>query len=82
MLIVRCKQCNKEISSTNKTQCCGCPNMMTVTGDNVSAVDLNKVIMLNSKKNTKQKSVLSSQDLMYQEERKNRKVRKLDFKVR
>jgi len=56
--------------------------MMAVTGDNVSAVDLNKVIMLNSKKNTKQKSVLSSQDLMYQEERKNRKVRKLDFEVR
>ena len=58
MLVVRCKQCNKEISSTNKTQCCGCPNMMTVTGDNVSAVDLNKVVMLNSKKDTKQKGVL------------------------
>lgn len=56
--------------------------MMTVTGDNVSAVDLNQVVMLNSKENTKQKGVLSSQDLMYQEERRNRKVRKLDFEVR
>jgi hypothetical protein len=56
--------------------------MMTVTGDNVSALDLNKVVMLNSKENTKQKSVLSPQDLMYQEERRNRKVRKLDFDVR
>ena len=82
MLVVRCKSCNKEISSTNKTQCCGCPNMMTVTGENISAVDLTKVIMLNSKKDTKQKGVLSSQDLMYQEQRRNRKVKKLDFEVR
>ena len=82
MLVVRCKQCNKEISSTNKTQCCGCPNMMTVTRESVSAVDLNQVVMLNSKKDNKQKSILTSQDLMYQEERRNRKVRKLDFDVR
>lgn len=56
--------------------------MMTVTGENISAVDLTKVIMLNSKKDTKQKGVLSSQDLMYQEQRRNRKVKKLDFEVR
>ena len=82
MLVVRCKQCNKEIHGSNKTQSCGCPNMMTVNGDNITAVDLNKVIMLNSKKDAKQKGVLSSQDLMYQEERRQRKVRKLDFEVR
>ena len=82
MLVVRCKQCNKEIHSTNKTKCCGCPNMMTVTGDNVSAVDLNQVVMLNFKKVTKQKGVLSSSDLSFQEERRKRKVRKLDFDVR
>ena len=81
-MLVRCKVCNTELRSTNKVQCCGCPNMMIVTGDNVSAVDLNQVVMLNSKENTKQKDVLSSQDLMYQEERRNRKVRKLDFEVR
>ena len=82
MLVVRCKQCNKEIHSNNKTQSCGCPNMMTIIGENITAVDLNMVIMLNSNKDTKRKGVLSSQDLMYQEERRNRKVRKLDFEVR
>ncbi len=82
MLIVRCKQCNTEIHGTNKTQSCGCPNMMTVIGEKISAVDLNKVVMLNSQKNIKQKDVLSSQDLMYQEERRSRKVKKLDFEIR
>lgn len=56
--------------------------MMTVIGEKISAVDLNKVVMINSQKNIKQKDVLSSQDLMYQEERRNRKVRKLDFEIR
>jgi len=55
---------------------------MTVIGEKISAVDLNKVIMINSQKNIKQKDVLSTQDLMYQEERRNRKVKKLDFEIR
>jgi len=38
--------------------------------------------MINSNKETKQKGVLSNQDLAYQEERRHRKVRKLDFEVR
>jgi len=81
MLSVRCKECNTELHSTTKVQCCGCPNQMTVVGDKVSAVDLSKVIMLNSTQK-KQKNVLSQQDLMFQEERRQRKVRKLDFEVR
>jgi len=82
MLKVRCKSCNREIVSSTKTQCCGCPNMLTVKEDNITAVDLTKVVMLNSNKETKQKGVLSNQDLAYQEERRHRKVRKLDFEVR
>jgi len=82
MLVVRCKQCNKEIHSTNKTQSCGCPNMMTIIGENITAVDLNDIVMLNSGKEIKNHGVLSNQDLMYQEERRHRKVRKLDFEVR
>ena len=82
MLKIRCKSCGKEIVSSTKTQCCGCPNMLTVREDNITAVDLNLVIMLNSNKETKRKGVLSSQDLAYQEERRHRKVRKLDFDVR
>jgi len=82
MLKIRCKSCGKEIVSSTKTQCCGCPNMLTVREDNITAVDLNLVIMLNSNKETKQKGILTSQDLAYQEERRHRKVRKLDFDVR
>ena len=82
MLKVRCKSCNKEIISSTKTQCCGCPNMLTVREDNITAVDLNKVIMLNSTKEPKKKGILSSHDLAFQEERRQRKVRKLDFDIR
>ena len=81
MLIVRCKDCNKEISSTFKTQVCGCSNMMTVKNDSVTALDLSRVIMLNSTQK-EHKSILSTQDLAYQEARRQRKVRKLDFEVR
>ena len=82
MFKVRCKSCNKEIVSSTKTQSCGCPNMLTVRDDNITAVDLNKVIMLNSNKEAKQKGFLTSQDLAYQEERRHRKVRKLDFDIK
>ena len=81
MLVVRCRDCSKELTGTTKTQVCGCPNMMTVKGDSVTAVDLSRVIMVNSTKK-EQKNVLSSSDLAYQEARRQRKVRKLDFDVR
>ena len=35
-----------------------------------------------TKKETKTKDVLTTQDLAFQEERRKRKVRKLDFEVR
>ncbi len=82
MLVVRCKDCNKEITShPTKTQCCGCSNMMTVKGDGVSAIDLSRVVMVNSTQK-EQRNVLSSSDLAYQEARRQRKVRKLDFEIR
>jgi len=85
MLVVRCRDCSKEVSSHgNHTQSCGCPNMTTVKGDSVTAVDLSRVIMIQSttKKDSKTKDVLTTQDLAFQEERRKRKVRKLDFEVR
>ena len=84
MLVVQCKDCRKEITSnTGRSQSCGCPNMMTVKGDSVTAVDLTRVVMVSSTHKTKPKDgVLSDRDLMYQEERRKRKVRKLDFEVR
>ena len=32
-MLVRCKVCNKELRSTSKVQCCGCPNMMKVVDE-------------------------------------------------
>ena len=84
MLKIRCKSCNKELEShPTKTRCCGCENMATVRGENISALNLNLVEIISSgynKKNTN--SVLSNQDLAFQEERKNRKVKKLEFEIR
>ena len=84
MLVVRCRECNTEISShETQAKSCGCPNMTTVKGDSVTAVDLGKVLMIQSeKKQSKSKDVLSAQDLNFQEERRKRKIRKLDFEVR
>ena len=80
MITVRCKECNKELSSTGKVQFCGCPNQMAVVDNKVGANDLDKVVMVSYKK--EQGNVLSSSDLAYQEERRKRKVRKLNFEVR
>jgi len=55
---------------------------MSVKGDKVSARDLSKILMIDNDSLQKNKSVLSNQDLAFQEERKKRKVRKLDFDVR
>ena len=84
MLVVRCRDCQKEISSQSggRSQSCGCPNMMTVKGDSVTALDLSRVIMISSEKKKKNNEVLSPQDLSFQEERRKRKVRKLDFEIR
>ena len=80
MLSVRCKQCNVELTSSSKTQVCGCPNMMTITGDAVSAVDLKKVVITRLDK--KENEGLTSHDLEWQEKRRKRKVRKLDFEIK
>jgi hypothetical protein len=82
MITVRCKNCNREIKSNHHTQCCGCPNMMTVIEDKITAVDLTKVVMVELNKETIPKNFLSQSDLSYQEQRRKRKVRKLDFDVR
>ena len=65
MLSVRCKVCNVELTSSSKTQVCGCPNMMTITDDAVSATDLKKVVI--TRLDTKETEGLTSQDLQWQE---------------
>ncbi len=81
MIIIRCKECNKEIKSNTQTQTCGCSNMLTVTDDAFSARDMSQVIVVRSHQNI-EKDGLTSQDLQWQEQRRKRKVRKLDFEIR
>jgi hypothetical protein len=83
MISIRCKDCNKElVGHPTKTITCGCSNMATIRGDKISALDLSRVVMLNSLKENQTKSVLTSQDIAWQEARRQRKVRRLDFEVR
>jgi hypothetical protein len=82
MIIVRCKECNTELTSTNKVQTCGCPNQMNLVNNKVGAVDLDKVVMVSYDREVKIDSVFSREELAYQEQRRKRKVRRLDFEVR
>ena len=55
--------------------------MTTIRGDKISAVDLSQVVMLNSY-TSKKENVLTQEDIRWQEERRQRKVRKLNFEIR
>ena len=82
-LKIRCRSCGKELEGhSTKTVSCGCPNMATIRGDKISALDLSSVVMLNSLKENQKTNVLSSQDIAWQEARRQRKVKRLDFEVR
>ena len=79
MIVVRCKDCGVEV--TNQSGSCGCPNMVRVSEDTVTAFDLTRTIIVRANQ-AKQKSALSPDDLAFQEKRRKRKVRKLVFEVR
>ena len=79
---VRCRSCGKEVESrSGKTVTCGCPNMVTISGDVISATDMSDVIMLSPRREERE-SHFSRQDIEWQEARKNRKIRKLNFEIR
>ena len=82
-LKIRCRSCGKELEGhPTKTVTCGCPNMATNRGDKITAVDLSSVVMLNSYSHKSKSGVLTSEDLAFQEARRQRKVKRLDFEVR
>ena len=81
MITVRCKQCNTEVKSDSHPKSCGCPNMLTVTEDTFTAVDLTSIVVVRSNQKTETEG-LTSQDLQWQEQRRKRKVRKLNFEIR
>ena len=82
-LKIRCRTCGRELEGhPTKTISCGCSNMATIRGDKISALDLSQIVMLNSLRQNQNKGVLTSQDIAWQEARRQRKVRRLDFEVR
>ena len=55
---------------------------MSVVDNKVGANDLDKVVMVSNNLERKLDSHFSREELLYQEERRRRKVRRLDFDVR
>ena len=55
---------------------------MSVIDDVIGAIDLNEVVLTKHEENIKYNGILTNHDLQYQEERRKRKVRKLDFEER
>ena len=82
MIVVRCKECGTELTSSSKVQFCGCPNQMRVVDNKVGAVDLDKVVMVSNNIERRIDSHFSKEELQYQEERRRRKVRRIQFEER
>ncbi len=81
---VRCKSCNRELEGiSSKTVSCGCSNMATIkNNNNITALDLSQIVMLNSPSKKQKTNFLTNEDIMWQEARRQRKVKRLDFEVR
>ncbi len=84
MFVVRCKSCGKELNSNDgRSQCCGCSNMTSIVGDKITAVDLSQAVIVKMRVDEKSNQTsLSNSDIEWQESRRQRKVRKLDFEIR
>ena len=81
MITIRCKECKTELTSSSKIQFCG-PNQMSIVDNKIGAKDLDKVVMVSNNVENKIDSHFSRSELLYQEERRKRKVKRLDFEVR
>ena len=83
MLKIRCKNCNRILEAhPSQTRCCGCDNLTSIKGETITAIDLTKVEIVSNILKKESNSVLSREDLAFQESRKNRKVRKLELEIR
>ncbi len=83
MLRVRCKQCGVELTSTSKTQVCGCPNRMELIEGKITASDLSQVVIVKLRVDDRDpKSYFSEADFEWRKKRSKRKIKKLDFDVK
>lgn len=83
MIKIRCKNCNVELEShSTQTKCCGCDNLTTVTGDKITGLDLSLVELISSNRDKSPKNILTREDLLYQESRRTRKIKRLEFEIK
>ena len=84
MLVIRCKNCGKQLEEhPSQLRSCQCPNLTYIRGDNISGLDLSLVEIISGPKfKHRESTVLTRQDLEFQEQRNQRKVRRLDFEIR
>ena len=83
MLEIRCKNCGKQlVSHPSRIQTCGCPNLTSIRGTNISGNNLSLVEIVQIPKQSATSDVLSNDDLQYQEQRRKRKIRRIDFEER
>ena len=83
MLIVKCKDCGREVAGNqSRTVSCGCENMTTVKDDVITAKNLDRVVIVKNDFPEFSNTSLSSEDIAWQESRRKRKVRKMDFEIR
>lgn len=84
MLKILCKACNTElISHPAQARSCGCSNMTMILNDRISAKDLTLVQIISGIENKKtNNNFFSVEDLEFQEGRRKRKIRKLEYEVR
>jgi hypothetical protein len=84
MLKVRCKNCNAVLESHPiQTRCCGCDNLTTLRGENISGLDLTRIELIsNLRGESNSTTLLTQEDIAYHEARRNRKIRKMEFEIR
>jgi hypothetical protein len=68
------------LKSSSKRIVCGCPNQATIYGDKISAVDLSQIVVTEGLTKQKQTGILTQDDLAFQEARRQRKIKKLEFR--
>ena len=84
MITIKCLACGKELTSyTIETHCCGCPNMTTIEGNTFTGEDLSLIEVISQDKfSSSENGVLSKEDKQFQENRRQRKIRRINFETK
>ena len=82
MLVIRCKNCGKQLEShPTKMKSCQCENLTSILGTSIRGKNLSLVELIQNPLEKKE-PLLSRKDLEFQETRRQRKVKRLDFEER